>query len=91
MLDESRDGEWVSRRDPRVRRPVRTLGLVSPGGIPYLAPEVQLFYKAQESRPKDEADLDAVLPTLTAGRRRWLVRAITRAYGPHPWTGRLLR
>lgn len=91
MLDESRRQEWVSRRDPRVRRPVRTLGLVSADGIPYLAPEVQLFYKAKEPRPKDEADLTAVLPTLTARQRHWLVRALSRAYGPHPWAGRLLR
>lgn len=57
--------------------------------MPCLAPEVQLFYKAKESRPKDEADLDAALPTLTRHQRLWLVHAVTQVYGPHPWADRL--
>ncbi|MEU9779713.1 amino acid transporter [Streptomyces phaeochromogenes] len=91
MLDESHGQEWVSRRDPRVRRPLDELGLISTGGIPYLAPEVQLFYKAKEPRPKDETDLAAALPVLTDDQRHWLVHAITQAYGAHPWVSRLLR
>ncbi len=91
MLDEAHNQEWVSRRDPRVRRPIDALGLISADGIPYLAPEVQLFYKAKKPRPKDEAALDAALPTLTDDQRHWLVRAITQAYEPHPWADRLLR
>ncbi|MDQ1023973.1 hypothetical protein QF035_001555 [Streptomyces umbrinus] len=91
MLDESHGQEWVSRRDPRVRRPLDKLGLISTDGIPYLAPEVQLFYKAKEPRPKDETDLAAALPVLTDDQRQWLVHAITQAYGAHPWVSRLLR
>ena len=91
MLDEADGQEWVSRRDPRVRRPLDTLGRLSPDGVPYLAPEVQLFYKAKAPRPKDEADLKALLPALTGPQRDWLVHAITQAYGPHPWAERLLR
>lgn len=91
MLDEADGQEWVSRRDPRVRRPIATLGPTSADGVPYLAPEVQLFYKAKAPRPKDEADLAAALPSLTAPQRHWLTHAITHAYGPHPWTARLLR
>ncbi|MFH7595542.1 amino acid transporter [Streptomyces racemochromogenes] len=89
MLDEGRDGQWVSRRDDGVRLPVAEIGAVSPDGIPYLRPEVQLYYKAKEPRPKDEQDFDAVLPLLDPGRRAWLADAITRTLGPHPWPGRL--
>jgi hypothetical protein len=89
MLDESDGDEWISRRDSRVRRPVDLLGLVSPEGVPYLAPEVQLFYKAKRPRAKDEQDFAQTLPTLDGGRRRWLARTITLVYGYHPWTGRL--
>ncbi|MFD6279437.1 nucleotidyltransferase domain-containing protein [Streptomyces sp. NPDC060209] len=89
MLDESDGEEWVSRRDALVRRPVGTLGAVSAEGIPFLAPEVQLYYKAKAPRPKDEQDFAAVLPVLTQPQRRWLAGAITRTYGPHPWTPRL--
>ncbi|OKH99334.1 amino acid transporter [Streptomyces sp. CB02923] len=89
MLDESRGREWVSRRNPRVRRPIGALGDTSADGIPFLTPEVQLFYKAGAPRPKDEADFGAALPVLTQRQRRWLADAITDTYGPHPWTGRL--
>ncbi|MFC4586064.1 nucleotidyltransferase domain-containing protein [Sphaerisporangium corydalis] len=89
MLDESDGDEWVSRRDPRVRRPVDLLGLVSPDGIPYLAPEVQLFYKAKRPRAKDEQDFAEILPSLGEERRAWLAGVIGQVYGDHPWTARL--
>lgn len=56
MLDLSHGSDWTSRRDPRVRRPVVGLSLTTAEGVPYLAPEVQLFYKAKAPRPKDEED-----------------------------------
>lgn len=89
MLDESRGQEWVSRRDPQVHRPISTLGMVSGEGVPFLAPDVQLYYKAKAPRPKDEEDFDTVLPVLTDRQRRWLIDAITQTYGPHPWIRRL--
>jgi len=51
MLDESSGRDWVSRRDERIRRPITSIGLVTVRGIPYLAPEIQLFYKAMNGRP----------------------------------------
>ncbi|MBH5338073.1 amino acid transporter [Streptomyces pactum] len=89
MLDESDGPDWTSRRDVRVRRPVRDLGARTADGTPYLVPEVQLYYKARSPRPKDETDFEAVLPVLSAPQRRWLADAITLSYGPHPWTDRL--
>ncbi|MGY0022149.1 nucleotidyltransferase domain-containing protein [Streptomyces sp. YJ-C3] len=90
MLDESEGAEWYSRRDTRVRRPLDTLGRVAADGTPFLAPEVQLYYKAKNARPKDEADLAAALPVLTPGQRRWLADALTTTYGDgHAWTARL--
>ncbi|MFE7836391.1 nucleotidyltransferase domain-containing protein [Streptomyces sp. NPDC057474] len=89
MLDESRGREWVSRRDHRVRRPIGTLGMTSADGTPFLAPDVQLYYKAGAPRPKDEEDFDAVLPVLADRQRQWLIDAIAETYGPHPWAERL--
>ncbi|MEV0262558.1 amino acid transporter [Streptomyces sp. NPDC050617] len=91
MLDES-DGtgtEWISHRDSRVRRPVEALGALTPESVPYLAPEVQLYYKARDPRPKDEEDFAAALPVLSPGARRWLVAALDRTYGRHPWSRRV--
>ncbi|MFC3494460.1 NUDIX domain-containing protein [Glycomyces rhizosphaerae] len=89
MLDEADGEEWVSRRDPRIRRPIAEIGRTSADGLPYLAPEIQLFYKSHGLRPKDEEDFAAVLPVLTAEQRQWLRGTMTKAYGQHPWLDRL--
>lgn len=89
LLDEAAGDRWVSRRDPRVHRPVSGIGRRGRDGIPYLATEIQLYYKAGDTRAKDEADFDAALPVLTGSQRRWLAGAITTAYRTHPWLARL--
>lgn len=91
MLDETEGDQWVSRRDPRIRRPVPEIGRVSPDGLPYLAPEIQLLYKAKGPRPKDLADFESALPILDPDQCRWLRESIKTAYGPgHPWLDRLV-
>jgi len=62
--------------------------VTSSDGIPYLTPEIQLFYKARGLRPKDETDFAAVLPVLTEAQRHWLADALARVYGEHPWLSR---
>jgi len=89
MLDESRGDEWVSRRNPRVHRPIGTLAVPTPDGTPCLAPEIQLYYKAKAPRPMDELDFEATLPLLSPQQKHWLTEAITTAYGPTPWSDRL--
>lgn len=85
MVDEAGGGGWRSRRDDRVRAPVAALGRVSAGGLPYLRPEIQLFYKAKGRRPKDEADFAVVAPALDADARAWLDRALALTRPDHPW------
>jgi hypothetical protein len=89
MLDEADGGDWVSRGGVQLRRPASQIGAVSAGGVPYLRPEIQLFYKAHGLRPKDELDFSAVIGTLDDDQRRWLSGAIGLAYGEHPWQGRI--
>lgn len=89
MLDEAEGQDWISRRCAQVRRPIDLLGWNSPEGAPYLSPEVQLFNKAHQPRPKDEEDFRAVLPALDASQRQWLATAIAQAYGDRPWRAKL--
>jgi hypothetical protein len=90
MLGEVEGDDWVFRRDRRIRGPAAALGCVSPDGLPYLAPEVQLLYKAGVApRPKDEADFAAVAPHLPTERRRWLRDALATCAPTHPWRARL--
>jgi hypothetical protein len=91
MLDESSGGDWVSRRDERIGRPITGIGLVTADGIPGLAPEIELFYKADNGRPKDETDFAAALPVLAKPQRQWLSDALSVVYGRgHRWRARLL-
>ena len=88
MLNESDRDNWVYRRDPRMRRALSTL-IWRRDGIPYLAPEVQLLFKAKAPRPKDEADFEAALPLLDDAQRQWLREALTLTEPPSGWTARL--
>ncbi|WP_329404445.1 nucleotidyltransferase domain-containing protein [Streptomyces melanogenes] len=90
MLDEVEGAQWVSRRDPDIRLPIDLLGRMSERGIPYLAPEVQLFYKAKAPQEKDETDFEAVLPLLTPLARTWLADSIKTTAPNHPWLRQLL-
>jgi hypothetical protein len=90
MLAESSGAQWISRRNPDLARPIALLGDLSGDGIPFLRPEIQLFYKAKARRPKDDVDFTAALPLLTVDQRGWLADAITRTHGPHPWLRQLI-
>jgi hypothetical protein len=89
MLNPGHDGHWLSRRDPRIRLPAPQAVLRSGDGIPYLAPQVQLHFKAKSPRDQDEADFDAILPNLDKPARSWLRQSISATFAEHPWLTRL--
>lgn len=90
MIADTVGETWLSRRTPEITRPLAELGGVTADGIPYLAPEVQLFYKAKNARPKDEADFAQALPALSPERRLWLDNALAVAHPAHPWRAQLV-
>jgi hypothetical protein len=89
MLDDSAGDCWIYRREPRVFRPIAEIVLRGGDGIPYLAPELQLLYKARGTRPKDEADFANALPLLDDRARAWLKGALLRTQPSHAWLRRL--
>jgi len=89
LLSESSGGLWVFRRNPRVTRPLSSAGMRSGSGIPFLAPEVVLLFKAKDLGPKDAADFDAAIVRLEAEPRAWLRGALDRSHPGHPWIARL--
>lgn len=93
FLFEPREADqWLFRRQLDIRRPLAEVTL-SFEGIPYLAPEVVLLFKARpwedERRAKDQSDFERTLPRLDAGRRRWLLRTLAALKPDHPWLGPL--
>ncbi len=89
MIADTCDDSWRFRRTPTIVRSIAALGNTTAEGIPYIAPEIQLLYKARQHRPKDEADFSRTLPALNSERRRWLRNALTEAHPHHPWLNQL--
>jgi hypothetical protein len=99
VLDERDGNDLVLRREPRITIPLAEAFAQSSWGVPALAPQVLLFYKALPStwrreprhgpRPRDEADLDILLPVLTEEQRTWLRAAINLGEPGHPWVRRI--
>jgi len=88
MLEQG-DGEtWISHRDPRVAMPLTDV-IAYADGIPYLRPELALFFKAKHARPKDQQDFDLVAPLMAAADRHRLRSWLTLAHPGHRWLGAL--
>lgn len=89
LFDRSAGEEWIYRRDEHVRMQLSKAIRFNPAGIPYLAPEIVLLYKAKNPRERDEADFGAALPKLDNNARHWLSAALARTAPDHPWLKRL--
>lgn len=86
VFRDQHDGDvWICRRSERLRRPYRELIGYTADGIPYQVPEIGLLFKAKYGRPKDQADLDGVLPLLSPAQRDWLRDAIRLVHPAHRW------
>jgi Aminoglycoside-2''-adenylyltransferase len=89
MLDGSDVESWIFRRDSRLTRPLSSAIRRNPEGIAYLAPEIQLLYKARATRTEDQADFDHVVPHLERDSRNWLRESLMTIDPDHAWISML--
>jgi hypothetical protein len=89
MREPWTEHDWVYRRRPAIRVALERAIATSPAGVPYLAPELVLLFKARHCRDKDTLDFDAALPLLRKDQRSWLVAALHIDQPTHPWLARL--
>ena len=89
LLSDEAEGCWVFGGSPSVRLPLAEVGQPATSGLPILAPEIVLLFKADDPKPKDEADFEAVVPRLSPLRREWLANAIQHCHPGHRWIPRL--
>jgi GrpB-like predicted nucleotidyltransferase (UPF0157 family) len=95
LISERTSTYWWWRGDPSITLPLENIRLNSSLGVPILAPEISLFFKARAvMREKDELDFGHALPKLEAAQREWLKRSLTRKLetlelNDHPWLARL--
>ncbi len=75
---------WICRRDARVRRPYADLIRQDGSGLPFLAPEVALLFKAKAVRDKDCADFyrSSTQPSAGGSSTRWRWCTRTTRGGP---------
>ncbi|MFD0407907.1 nucleotidyltransferase domain-containing protein [Kitasatospora sp. NPDC127116] len=90
VFREPHDGDtWICRRDETIRLPYRDIILRTRDGIPYLAPELVLLFKAKHVRRKDQSDFDATVPHMTPAQRGTLTELLARVHPGHPWIAAL--
>ncbi|MFH9377718.1 nucleotidyltransferase domain-containing protein [Streptomyces anulatus] len=86
VFREPHDGDtWICRRDETIRLPYSEIVHHTQEGIPYLAPELVLLFKAKHARPKDRRDFDATVPHLTGAQRATLEKLLARVHPGHAW------
>ncbi|MFI1248480.1 hypothetical protein OHA63_12630 [Streptomyces anulatus] len=86
VFREPHDGDiWICRRDETIRLPYGEIVHHTRDGIPYLAPELVLLFKAKHARPKDRRDFDATVPHLTGAQRTTLEELLARVHPGHAW------
>ncbi|MHA6765651.1 nucleotidyltransferase domain-containing protein [Streptacidiphilus sp. PAMC 29251] len=90
VFREPHDGDtWICRRDETIRFPYHTIIHRTGDGIPYLAPELVLLFKAKHVRPKDQADFDTTVPLLTPAQRATLAELVALVHPGHAWLAEL--
>ncbi|GGO34885.1 hypothetical protein [Deinococcus humi] len=93
LLTDMGAGLWQYRRDPGVTLPLDEARRWSASGMPYLAPQAVLLFKAatggREPRGKDALDFGRVRPTLTLQAADWLRTALERVHPQHEWLAQL--
>jgi hypothetical protein len=90
LLNEATPTHFLFRRDPAIMLPFNQAFLQLGSGLPVLAPEIVLLYKAKNPlEAGNRADFETALPYLDAYRRGWLKVALTRLYPGHLWLKRL--
>lgn len=86
VFREPHDGDtWICRRDEGIRLPYSDVIRRTRDGIPYLAPELVLLFKAKHVRRKDQTDFDATVPLMNPAQRGTLAGLLTRVHPGHHW------
>jgi hypothetical protein len=88
MVLDRDDDRWLFRRDHRIGGSLTGLGIEC-GGLPVIAPEIQLLFKSKGRRTKDEHDLGRALPLLDDRQKAWLRAALGVTDPENPWLTRL--
>lgn len=86
LLNEATPTDFLFRRDRTIMFPLNRAFLTSRSGLPILAPEIVLLYKAKPVVDLNyTADFHRVRPFLNLNQRGWLKMALARLHPDHDW------
>lgn len=86
VFREPHDGDtWICRHNETIRFPYSDIIHHTDDGIPYLAPELVLLFKAKHARQKDQADFDNAIPHMSTTQRETLAELLASTYPRHRW------
>jgi hypothetical protein len=92
MLVEAEGDRWVYKRLPSIGGSISRMGLTTSDGVPYLAPDIQLLYKAGARLQKNRDDFERLLPRLPPDRVAWLLGCLRAQYPEgHEWIDHIER
>ena len=89
LLNEADETHFRFRRDPSITRRLDRAFLQAGFGLPILAPEIVLLYKAKGDSEENRTDFQSVLPHLDAEQRTWLGNALKKLHPGHEWLNAL--
>jgi hypothetical protein len=90
LFNEVDDRCFRFRRALSITQALASAIVPSQFGIPILAPEIVLLYKAKNASDEgNQHDFEVVLPHLEAIRRTWLKNALMELHPHHQWLAQL--
>lgn len=85
LLTPSQDSEWICRRDESIKISLDSVRIFTISGIPVLAPDLVLLFKAKYLRDKDRNDFKSVLPSLDDELKKRLKNNLVKIHPDHEW------
>jgi hypothetical protein len=90
LLNEHDQQHFRFRREFSITYPIEDAIVNLESGLPILAPEIVLLYKAKNaSKKNNQHDFEVALPHLNCDRRTWLKSALARVHPEHEWLAQL--
>lgn len=90
LFNEVNDNYFLFRRALNITYPLESAIITSELGIPILAPEIVLLYKAKNASNKEnQHDFEVTLPYLNDVQSAWLKDALLELHPNHEWLDQL--
>ncbi|MFW9991621.1 MAG: nucleotidyltransferase domain-containing protein [Candidatus Odinarchaeota archaeon] len=86
---ESDDDVCFLDKAKTIGLPLSMIGSCYAGGLPFLTPEIVVYFKARNTSSKDERDFSNIVNHFNASCRQWLKQVLQACYPDHPWLGKL--